>query len=166
AALGGCGGSSDSEADPPQSQRAGALPADPKEWACQDTPSTQEEIDAWCASHANRGRPVPEKIRNPPPLSDFVKYQTYIQDLKTFLVDREYEGLGWIADERWRFSGPSVLPPDNVTYNYGPHFPLRAYYSPEAVDWLCNGRQGTLPDGAMMIKAMTILFDYLNVDIA
>ena len=29
---------------------------------------------------------------------------------------------------------------------------MRIYYSPEVLRWLANNRQGTIPDGAMIIK--------------
>ena len=163
--LNGCGGSGSQQPDSEESQLR--LPANPQEWVCPDSApaTTQAEIDAWCASHTDRGRPVPSDLRDPPPPSDFANYQRYNDRLKNFLVGREYESLGWIADKHWRFSGPSVTPPDNLSNNYGPHFPLRVYYSPEVVDWLCSGRQGKLPDGAMMVKAMTLIWDYLNVDV-
>ena len=62
-----------------------------------------------------------------------------------------------MTDARWRLSGPSVNPPGgDFGHNYGPHFPLKVYYSPEMVDWLCNGRNGEIPDGAIMIKAMSL----------
>ncbi len=139
-----------------QSQPLGALPPNPQEWVCQDstTPATQEEIDAWCEEHPNRGVPVPADLRNPPPVADFLEYQKYSNRLKTFLTTEEYGKLGWITDAHWRLSGPSVIPPDDFGNNYGPHFPLRVYYSPEIVDWLCSGRKGEIPDGAMMVKAM------------
>lgn len=159
----GCGGS-----DSPQSQTTQALPANPQEWICEDstTVTTQEEIDAWCESHPDRGRPVPWDLRHPPPPSDFANYQAYNQLLKTFLISDEFASLGWVHDMNWRLSGPSVVPPDNFKSNYGPHFPLLVYYSPEVVDWLCNGRQGDLPDGAMIVKKMTIGWDQLTIHVA
>ena len=42
----------------------------------------------------------------------------------------------------------------DFAHNYGPHFPLKVYYSRRSVDWLCSGRKGDIPDGAMMVKAM------------
>jgi hypothetical protein len=165
AVLGGCGGSgSDSRTE--RSTRV--LPDDPREWICEDStgPATQAEIDDWCAAHPDRGQPMPADLRDPPPPADFVAYQAYNERLKTFMVDRGYERLGWIADKRWRFSGPSVVPPEDFRNNYGPHFPLRVYYSPEVVDWLCNGRQGELPDGAMMVKAMSVLWSLLPIHVA
>ncbi|MGH9344229.1 MAG: hypothetical protein ACRD19_10760, partial [Terriglobia bacterium] len=101
--------------------------------------------------------PLPDALRNPPPVSDFDAYLTYNNSLKDFLTSQQYLTLNWISDMHWRLSGPSTNPPggDNSN-NYGPHFPLKVYYSPEVVDWLCNGRKGQLPDGAMILKAMSI----------
>jgi len=31
---------------------------------------------------------------------------------------------------------------------------IRIYYSPEVIDWLCNDRQGPIPDGAAVVKEM------------
>jgi hypothetical protein len=174
--LSGCGDSDSQQSPPSQSQPAQLLPENSQEWVCKDslTDATQEEIDAWCQSHPDRGQPVPEGLRNPPPPADFANYQAYNLRLKDFLTEKRYEGLGWVHDMRWRFSGPSVVPPTpagssdrpNFSHNYGPHFPLLVYYSPEVVDWLCNGRSGAVPDGAMMIKAMTIAFGSLDVRVA
>jgi hypothetical protein len=164
--LVGCGDGSDGQQGTPTlSQPASALPENPEDWVCDGAPATQQEIDDWCQSHPDRGRPLPKDLRNPPQPSDFVAYGTYNGLLKEFLVNQKYVELGWIADKNWRFSGPSVLPPANFGNNYGPHFPLRVYYSPEVVDWLCNGRQGELPDGAAIIKAMDIVFDLVGVDV-
>jgi hypothetical protein len=167
--LRGCGGS-----DSQQSQPTHPLPANPQDWVCQDTTiTTQEEIDAWCQSHPDRGRPVPPDLRDPPPPADFANYELYNERLKTFLTEGQYTKLGWVYDMNWRFSGPSVVPPTpaptarpDYGHNYGPHFPLRVYYSPEVVNWLCNGRQGVLPNGAMMVKTMNISFDTLHIEVA
>jgi hypothetical protein len=83
--------------------------------------------------------------------------------LQDFLRTKEYASLGWVTDQNWRFSGPSVIENGSFSHNYGPHFPLKVYYSPEVVDWLCNGRQGDIPDGAMIMKAMKITFDGLDI---
>jgi hypothetical protein len=141
------------------------LPADPQKWICDPTPVTEQEIEQWCSSHQDRGTPLPPELRTPPPVSDFAAYTAYSNNLKTFLVDQKYAdgtmsdpgGLQWISDAHWRLSGPSVNPPGgDFGHNYGPHFPLRVFYSPEMVEWLCNGRKGEIPDGAMMVKAMTL----------
>ena len=118
--------------NPQQSEPLDGLPSNPQKWVCKDsTPTTQEEIDAWCASHTDRGLPLPVELRNPPPVSEFAKYVDYSNSLKTFLTGEQYKSLNWISDAHWRFSGPSVNPPGgDFGHNYGPHFPLRVYYSP------------------------------------
>ena len=155
-ALAACGDRSHTETD------TGPLPADPQEWICEGAkPSPRPTIDAWCRAHPDRGQPVPSDLRNPPPPSDFFAYQEYNVRLKKFLTRQEYAIARLDPRQNWRFSGPSVLAADgSFSHNYGPHFPLRVYYSPEVVDWLCNGRQGEIPDGAMIMKAMTIVFDH------
>jgi hypothetical protein len=159
--LAACGGSQSTP------DRSTVLPVKPDDWVCREPePVTQAEIDAWCASHPDRGRPIPDELRGPPSVADFDRYQAYNSRLKDFLVNGEYSSRGWIHDAKWRFSGPSVVPPADFSHNYGPHFPLRVHYSPEVVDWLCNGRQGDLPDGAMMIKEMAIIFNILDVKVA
>jgi hypothetical protein len=153
------------------------LPSNPQDWICPDSmPVTQKEIDAWCKSHpkGDRGLPLPEDLRNPPPIADFEAYMTYSERLKNFLSlpdqkkQLEYTKLGWISDAHWRLSGPSVIPENPVPFdffhNYGPHFPLKIYYSPEVVDWLCSGRKGEIPDGAMILKAMNV-FNQLNISV-
>jgi mono/diheme cytochrome c family protein len=162
-------------ADPPQNRQQlaqiSALPSNPNKWVCKDSqPVTQQEIDAWCASHPDRGLPLPPDLRNPPPVSDFVNYVDYSNHLKDFLTGKvlgqSYQDLGWVSDAHWRLSGPSVNPPGgNFSHNYGPHFPLKVYYSPEMVDWLCNGRKGEIPDGAMMVKAMAFYSNPLTGDL-
>ena len=159
--FGGCGGS-----DSPPSETTDGLPSNPEEWVCEDhgPPTTQAEIDAWCQSHPDRGRSIPDALRNPPPVADFANYEKYNEDLRDFMLTGEYLTMGWISDPNWRFSGPSIVPPDSFGHNFGPHFPLRVYYSPEVVEWLCNGRQGEIADGAMILKVMTFNYDKLTIE--
>lgn len=157
----------------PQALLPSGLPSNPQDWICpESSPVTQQDIDAWCNSHEEKdlGEPLPPELRNPPPISDFENYQRYSERLEKFLVlnltdplsPPEYARRGWVSDEHWRLSGPSVIPPKNnptdvdFFHNYGPHFPLKIYYSPEVVKWLCGGRKGEIPDGAMMVKAMNL----------
>jgi hypothetical protein len=158
--LGACGDSDRQESDP-----NGPLPANPQKWICKSSTvaPTRAEIDAWCRAHPERGRPVPADLRDPPPPADFEAYQAYNVRLERFLTTQEYASLGWITDLNWRFSGPSVVADGSFSNNYGPHFPLRVYYSPEVVDWLCNGRQGEIPDGAMIMKAMSLAWTTLDI---
>ena len=159
-AVAACGDRS----DPTPPEPDGPLPANPQEWICESSPpATQAEIDAWCRAHPDRGEPLPAALRDPPPVSDFAAYQDFNVAMQQFLVGKKYLDLGWVADRDWRFSGPTLVAGDSYGTNYGPHFPLRVYYSPEMVDWLCNGRQGEIPDGAMMIKAMVPLLSLLDI---
>ena len=154
-----------------QTQLSGVLPSNPEEWVCKasTTPVTQKEIDEWCAEHPNRDLAVPVELRNPPSVAEFAKYADYSTKLRQFLTGvltgPEYEQRGWIFDAKWRFSGPSVTPPNDFSHNYGPHFPLRAYYSPEVVDWLFNDRKGEIPDGAMIVKAISFSFSSLDIKV-
>lgn len=157
----GCGDRADREPPGP----VGPLPADPQQWICARTAPepTQADVDAWCRAHPDRGQPLPDDLRDPPSPSDFDAWQAYNVRLEKFLTTQEYVRLGWVSDERWRFSGPSVVENASYARNYGPHFPLRVSYSPEVVEWLCNGREGDVPDGAMIVKAMTLAFDALDI---
>ncbi|MEW6268480.1 MAG: hypothetical protein AB1689_04190 [Thermodesulfobacteriota bacterium] len=158
-ALAACGDRSTPDPEPP-----GPLPPNPQQWICETSPrATRAEIDAWCLQHPDRGRPLPDELRNPPQPSDFDAWQAYNLRLEQFLTTNEFASLGWVYDARWRFSGPSVVAGGSYGNNYGPHFPLRVYYSPEVVDWLCSGRQGNIPDGAMIMKAMTLSFSTLDI---
>src|SRR5262249_25546673 len=47
--------------------------------------------------------------------------------------------------------------------SYGVHQPVHVYYSPEVVDWLCDGRAGALPDGAVIVKEMHSIEPCLDV---
>jgi len=158
-ALTGCG-----DASSPDPEPAGPLPANPAKWVCkQKRPASEAEIAAWCAEHPDRGRPLPAELRDPPAPSELDAYQAYNERLQEFLTTEEYAGLGWVHDLNWRMSGPSVVADGSYFNNYGPHFPLRVYYSPEMVDWLCNGREGDIPDGAMIMKAMSFAFPALDI---
>jgi hypothetical protein len=139
------------------------LPADPQRWICEKRPPSRADVEAWCRDHRGRGTPLPAELRDPPPVSDLAAYDAYNARLARFLTTQEYLGLGWAADARWRFSGPSVVEHGSYSRNYGPHFPLRVYYSPEIVAWLCDGRQGAIPDGAMIVKAMSVAWKALDV---
>jgi hypothetical protein len=160
-ALAACGDRSHGDGPLPP----GPLPDDPQQWICahRGPEPSAADVAAWCRAHPDRGQPLPDDLRDPPPPADYDAWQAYNLRLETFLTSQEYVRLGWVSDERWRFSGPSVVEDGSYSHNYGPHFPLRVYYSPEVVDWLCNGREGEIPDGAMIMKAMKVLFNDLPV---
>ena len=140
----------------PSISTASSLPADPNEWVCQDSliPTPQAEIDAWCQSHPDRGERLPDDLRFPPPLSDLEAKNLYDLRMGVFLKTLRYkQELGWMRDTEWRFVGPIVGPISDPT-SYATHLPVRIYYSPEVVDWMCDGREGELPEGATIIKEM------------
>lgn len=47
--------------------------------------------------------------------------------------------------------------------SFGVHPAVRLYYSPEVVEWLCNNREGELPDGAIVIKEMHSIDQELDI---
>lgn len=53
----------------------------------------------------------------------------------------------WCVDKAIRDTGPWI----NDVY-YGTHKAARIYYSPAVIRWLVDGRNGAIPDGAMIIK--------------
>ncbi len=59
----------------------------------------------------------------------------------------EYRKLGWCEDKWVRDTGPSLKGVDAIV-----HPPVHIYYSPEVSAWLLNGRNGAIPDGAVIIK--------------
>ncbi len=73
----------------------------------------------------------------------------YETKLYTWLMNFEYKKLKWDYDKEVRDTGPYTL----KSY-YGTHPAVRIYYSPGVIQWMKNNRQGTIPDGAMIIKEM------------
>ncbi|MEM9524838.1 MAG: hypothetical protein AAF982_12800, partial [Pseudomonadota bacterium] len=73
----------------------------------------------------------------------------YENELFPFIAKREYVELGWKRDKSWRDTGPFVF-----NMSFGIHPAVRMYYSPEIITWLEGGRQGTIEDGAIVVKEM------------
>jgi mono/diheme cytochrome c family protein len=72
----------------------------------------------------------------------------YEKDLLAWLQRRAYDTeLHWRGDKGIRDTGPYI----NDTY-YGTHKAAKIYYSPSVLQWLQGGRNGEIPDGAMIIK--------------
>ncbi len=139
------------------------LPPDPAEWVCAESAqgASQQEIDAWCQTNPDRGAPA--DLPMPPPLSrlaDQNAFETGV--LQPFLRERQYIGLGWKSDAEWRFTGPYVGSIGDGD-SYGTHPAVRIYYSPEIIDWLCDGRDGEIPDGAVIVKEMHSIEPCLDV---
>src|SRR3954454_3034455 len=69
------------------------------------------------------------------------------EQLARFLQCRQYKMLNWAEDKGVRDTGPFVN-----NSSYGVHPAVKIYYSPQVVRWLKDGRKGTIPDGAMIVK--------------
>src|SRR5262245_31070131 len=145
----------------------GLLPADPAEWVCASSliEATTEQINQWCQMHPDRGQPAPVALRTPTPLSALAEKNAYDEAFQIFLRDRVYATtLQWQRDFTWRLTGPYVGPIGGGQ-SFGVHPAVRIYYSPEMIDWLCDGRQGTIPNGAMIIKEMHPITPGLDIGI-
>jgi mono/diheme cytochrome c family protein len=96
---------------------------------------------APCAGIAEMPFPLPSTVA-PEKLAD---YETR---LLGWLKQRAYDTeLHWCGDKGVRDTGPWV----NDVY-YGTHKAAKIYYSPAVIRWLQGGRNGSIPDGAMIIK--------------
>ncbi len=85
---------------------------------------------------------------NPLPLPSTMKVPEFEEQLFEFLKSRSYaDQLGWRKDKHVRDTGPYIK-----GQYYGTHPAVRVYYSPGIINWLINGRVGTIPDGEMIIK--------------
>ncbi len=83
------------------------------------------------------------------PLPSSMALHDYEAVLYGFLESKTYQEMGWARDKRVRDTGAYI---DGVYY--GTHPAVRIFYSPELYAWLKNGREGDIPDGAMIIKEM------------
>ena len=81
------------------------------------------------------------------PLPSSLPVAEYEQHLFDFLNQRQYRELGWLKDKRTRDTGPYINGKE-----YGTHPAVKIYYSPEIVEWLVDGKQDAIPDGAMIVK--------------
>ena len=111
-------------------------------------------IGAQDAAPTSTAPPASTAALTPPtaaplPLPSTMPLDQYEPLLFDFLESKQYQELGWAHDKRVRDTGPYI---DGVSY--GTHPAVRIYYSPEVYDWLQNGREGDIPDGAMIIKEM------------
>jgi hypothetical protein len=99
---------------------------------------------------AAKGNGCPRAIEHTLPLPSSVpptQFVDYEKQILGFLQRGDYKSLAWCVDKSLRDTGPFI---EGVYY--GTHPTVRIYYSPKAMRWLVNGREGTIPDGAMIIK--------------
>lgn len=93
-----------------------------------------------CPGAQEHSLPLPTSI----PPNKFVDYEKMIL---AFLQAGEYKTLKWCVDKGVRDTGAYL----KGVY-YGTHPAVRIFYSPKVMEWLAGGRQGDIPDGAMIIK--------------
>lgn len=143
------------------------LPNDPLDWVCQDslTEVTQQEIDEFCLLNVDKGEPAPPFLQEPPPISKLDMKNIYDLEFSDFLRDRTYATeLDWIRDMNWRLTGPYVGD-IGTGKSFGTHPAVRVYYSPEVINWLCNSREGEIPDGAMIVKEQVGIDESLDIEL-
>ena len=147
-----------------QDHKGGEMPEDSKDWVCvSEEPLTQDEIKSWCDNNSGKGKPLPPGLRKPSPISDLDAKNSYDVKLREFAFERFYDTeLSWVRDKNVRFTGPYVGELGKGL-SYGTHAAIRIYYSPEVVDWLCGGREGRLPDGAVILKEEYAFDEALDV---
>ncbi|MBV9762419.1 MAG: hypothetical protein JO340_17795 [Acidobacteriaceae bacterium] len=105
-----------------------------------------------CApARAQQGCPTPNvwpKDLTPPPPEHGGQNEAFDIKLRAYMQTGCYRTAeGWKGDSAIRGTGPYVQ------WNYGTHYAaVRIWYSPEVAKWLEGGRQGDIPEGAVIIK--------------
>ncbi|UXI65775.1 hypothetical protein [Tahibacter amnicola] len=129
-------------------------PDQPASWVCPQSPPepSPAQVAAWCKKHRDRGKPAKLPLA-PAEVVNLEAKNAYDLQLRTFLRERTYRKLGWIADRDWRLTGPYAGDFGDGK-SYGVHPAVRVWYSPEVVDWMCSGRTGAIGEGAMIVKEM------------
>ncbi|MGH9799564.1 MAG: cytochrome P460 family protein, partial [Blastocatellia bacterium] len=97
-------------------------------------------VQAACPGAKEHSMPLPSSV----PPAGFVQFE---KDVLAFLDNGDYKTLNWCVDKGVRDTGSYLK---NVYY--GTHPAVRIFYSPKVMAWLTGGRQGAIPDGAMIIK--------------
>ena len=92
-------------------------------------------------------KPVPDVLRLPADLPVSGEDFKYEERVLGYLNSLHYRRLGWCEDKGLRDTGPFINKIAAVV-----HPGVRIFYSPEVSNWLLNGRQGAIPDGAVIIK--------------
>src|SRR6202521_672072 len=122
-----------------------------KRWLLIRTIGCASILGYTCSVTAQSPAPLPSTGKN----SDLPLPSTFLPDrlpefqerLTKFLQNGAYAKLGWCEDKGLRDTGPYINKKP-----YGVHPTVKIYYSPGIMTWLIEGRTGTIPDGAMIIK--------------
>lgn len=91
-------------------------------------------------------QPVPSPLHLPATIPAGEPFQ-FEQQVLQYLSTLDYRKLGWCRDKWVRDTGPLMNGNAAIV-----HPAVHIYYSPEVSHWLLNGRQGDIPDGAVIIK--------------
>ena len=102
-------------------------------------------VQSPCADAREHALPLPTTV----PPAAFVSFE---HQVLAFLQSGQYRQLGWCRDKGSEHSPVRDTGPFSKGVYYGTHPAVRIYYSPRAMKWLIDGRQGPIPDGAMIIK--------------
>src|SRR4051812_35354343 len=103
------------------------------------------DLQSPCADAREHALPLPTTV----PPKAFVQFESQVL---AFLKSAQYRQLGWCRDKGSEHSPIRDTGPFSKGVYYGTHPAVRIYYSPRAMKWLIDGRQGPVPDGAMIIK--------------
>jgi mono/diheme cytochrome c family protein len=98
------------------------------------------------ANPCPNAKSVPPQLRIPAKLPPGEPVEFEKQVLQ-YLSTLEYRKLGWCEDKWVRDTGPFMKGSEAIV-----HPPVRIFYSPEVSQWLVDGRNGDIPDGAVIIK--------------
>ena len=99
----------------------------------------QAALPAYCAGASDHTLPLPTSL-SPDAFHD---------RLLAFLQNTEY-----VKSELVRRQGRARHRALRQCTYLGHHPAVRIYYSPAVMKWLVNGREGDIPDGAMIVKEM------------
>lgn len=144
------------------------LPPDPADWICPSSQiePTEADIEKLCGDGTTKpdfgdpaNLPVP-----PASLNNLAAKNRYDEALVNFINNRDYITKRWKSDLNWRMTGPYVGKIGSGK-SYGVHPAVKIYYSPEVTEWLCNNREGDIPDDAMIVKEMRNINDSLDIQL-
>lgn len=91
-------------------------------------------------------QPVPSELKLPASLPAGEPF-AFERQVLGYLSSYKYRDLGWCVDKSVRDTGPFI-----GGVSYGTHTAVRIYYSAQVIQWLRDGRQGAIADGAVIIK--------------
>jgi mono/diheme cytochrome c family protein len=104
-----------------------------------------------CGNAVEHSLPLPSAV-SPAQFVDFEKRIHAFLKSGAYKKARQQQGLGWCGDKGSNSSPVRDTGQFVQGKYYGTHPAVKIYYSPKVMEWLVGGRQGDIPDGAMIIK--------------